>query len=187
MKPDKNILEFTDRKDWRSWLDTNHSDASEAWLVIQKKQSPAPGIFLNEAVEEALCYGWIDSTLNTRDDHSYLLRFSPRKSNSVWSISNIRRVEKLNEQGRMMKAGRLAVEVAKENGEWQAAIDRENPEYVPPELDAALNQDPELLDAYHELPLSTRKQYVYWLQSAKQEETRQKRITKILKLVREKE
>jgi uncharacterized protein YdeI (YjbR/CyaY-like superfamily) len=187
MKPDKNVLAFTDRSDWRSWLDTNYSVASEAWIVIQKKHSPAPGLFLDEAVEEALCYGWIDSTLNPRDDQSFLLRFSPRKPNSVWSMSNIHRAEMLQEEGRMMEAGLAAVQAAKESGEWQAAIDRENLDHVPPDLEAALNQDPEVGDAYRKLPVSKKKQYVYWLQSAKQTETRQKRIAEILRLVRDEE
>lgn len=187
MKSDKNILVLKNRSDWRLWLDANHADASNIWLVIQKKHSPAPGLSLDEAVEEALCYGWIDSTLNTRDDQSYLLRFSPRKPGSVWSIRNILRVDKLKAEGRMMEAGLTAVRVAKEGGEWQAAIDRENPEYIPPDLEKALSQDPEASDAYRKLPDSTRKKYVYWLQSAKQMKTRQKRIGEILKLIRDRE
>ena len=187
MKSDKKILAFKDRSDWRSWLDANHADASDIWLVIQKKHSPAPGLSLDDAVEEALCYGWIDSTLNTKDDQSYLLRFSPRKPGSVWSIRNIHRVEKLKAEGRMTEAGRTAVQVAKEGGEWQAAIDRENPEFIPPDLEEALNQDPDAGNAYRNLPDSIRKRYVYWLQSAKQKKTRQKRIGEIIKLIRERD
>jgi uncharacterized protein YdeI (YjbR/CyaY-like superfamily) len=185
MTSSKQVHTFTDRSGWRSWLDTNSSDASEAWLVIQKKHSPAPGLFLDEAVEEALCYGWIDSTLNTRDENSYLLRFSPRRPGSVWSMRNIRRAETLIEEGRMMGAGVAAVQAAKESGEWQAAIDREDPAYIPPDLEAALNQDPEARDAYRKLPASKKKRYVYWLQSAKQEETRRRRIADILRQVRD--
>jgi uncharacterized protein YdeI (YjbR/CyaY-like superfamily) len=185
MKPDRRFLAFTDRQNWRSWLDTHHLDASEVWVVIQKKSSPDPGLFLDEAVEEALCYGWIDSTLNIRDEQSYLLRFSPRKPNSVWSMKNIHRVKLLNKEGRMMKAGLAAVKAGKDSGEWQAAIDRENPEYVPPDLEVALNQAPELWAAYRDLPDSKKKQYVYWLQSAKQKETRLERTAEILRRLRD--
>jgi uncharacterized protein YdeI (YjbR/CyaY-like superfamily) len=185
MTSENMVLSFTDRTEWRSWLDSNRSDASEVWLLIQKKHSTAPGLFLDEAVEEALCYGWIDSTLNTRDEQSYLLRFSPRKPGSVWSMSNIRRAEILIEEGRMMDAGLAAVQAAKENGEWQAAIDREDPEYVPPDLEAALNRDPDAWDAYRNLPASNKKRYVYWIQSAKQKETRQRRIAEVLKIARD--
>jgi uncharacterized protein YdeI (YjbR/CyaY-like superfamily) len=149
--------------------------------VIQKKSSTGPGIYLDEAVEEALCFGWIDSSLNTIDDQSYLLRFSPRKPNSVWSISNIRRVEMLEKEGLMREAGLAAVKDGINSGEWQAAIDREDPEYIPPELEEALNQYPEAKIAYYNLPSSKKKRYVYWLQSAKKKETCQKRITEILR------
>jgi uncharacterized protein YdeI (YjbR/CyaY-like superfamily) len=185
VKLEKNILNFADRDNWRSWLDNNHGDSTEAWIVIQKKDSPAPGLFLDEAVEEALCYGWIDSTLNTKDDHSYLLRFSPRKPHSVWSISNIRRVRILKKDGRLMPPGLTAIQEGKKSGAWQAAIDRENPDYVPPELAVVFDQDPDLSDAFHALPVSEKKRYVYWLQSAKKKETKQKRITEILGLIRE--
>jgi uncharacterized protein YdeI (YjbR/CyaY-like superfamily) len=185
MRSDKNTFTFTDRKDWRSWLDNNHSDVSEAWIVIQKKHSPVPGLFLDEAVEEALCFGWIDSTLNTRDDQSYFLRFSPRKPNSVWSMSNINRVEMLINEGLMKNAGLAAVQAAKENGEWQAAIDREDPEYVPPDLEVIFKQDPEALEVFRKLPASKKKRHIYWLQSAKQEKTRQKRLLELLRLMRD--
>ena len=184
MISDKSIHNFTSRQDWRNWLNANHADSKEAWLVIQKKDSPGPGIYLDEAVEEALCYGWIDSTLNTIDDLSYLLRFSPRKPNSIWAITNIRKIRQLKEEGRLHPAGLAAVQVGKESGQWQAAIDRENPEYVPPELKAALEQDPEARYAYQALSESQRKRYVYWLQSAKKKETKQKRVSEILRALR---
>jgi uncharacterized protein YdeI (YjbR/CyaY-like superfamily) len=102
-------------------------------------------------------------------------------------MSNIRRVEMLQKEGRMMKAGLAAVQAAKDSGEWQAAIDRENPEYVPPDLEAALNHDPGAWDAYRKLPDSKKKYYVYWLQSAKQKQTKKKRIAEILRLMRDEE
>ena len=185
MNTDRIILEFGDRHTWRAWLDNNHGEADEAWIVIQKKDSPGPGVYLDDAVEEALCYGWIDSTLNPRDDQSYLLRFSPRKPNSVWSISNIRRAGILQEEGRLMPPGLVAIKEGKESGEWQAALDRENPDYIPPELEVVLEQDPDASHAFDHLPVSKKKQYIYWLQSAKKMETKDKRINEILQALRE--
>ncbi len=177
----QDYLTFTNRTHWRSWLKEHHSESAGAWLQIQKKNSPVEGIFLDEAVEEALCFGWIDSTLNPRDEHSYLLRFSPRKASSVWSISNIQRAATLIDEGRMREAGFAAIQAGKESGEWEQAIQREDPDYIPEDLRTALNQDPDAQLAYQALSESKRKRFVYWLQSAKQEQTRQKRVTEILK------
>jgi uncharacterized protein YdeI (YjbR/CyaY-like superfamily) len=179
----RDIHYFKNRKAWRSWLDDHSSDGSEAWLVIQKKHSALPGLSLDDAVEEALCYGWIDGTLNTRDDQTYLLRFSPRRPNSVWSMSNIRRVEKLQRSGSMTEAGYAAVEKAKEGGQWQAAIDRENLDIIPSDLKSALRGTEGATAAYRNLPDSKKKHLIYWLQSAKRKETRQKRIAKIVEMV----
>lgn len=171
-----------DRMAWRSWLESHCLNESEVWLLIRKKHAALPGLSLADAVEEALCFGWIDSTLNTRDDQSYLLRFSPRRPNSVWSMNNIRRVEKLVRKGLMSDAGLAAVQAAKEGGQWQAAIDREDSERIPPDLKAALREIKGAVGAYGKLPISKRKQYAYWLQMAKREGTRQKRIAEIVRL-----
>ncbi len=183
MKNDRNILSFDDRGAWRSWLEDNSSHASEAWIVIQKKCSTMPGLSLDDAVEEALCYGWIDGVLNPRDDQTYVLRFSPRRPDSVWSMSNIRRIRKLERSGSITEAGLDAVRMAKESGQWQAAIDREDVEAMPPDLASALRQREGAIAAYHDLPHSTKKQYLYWLQSAKREITRQKRLSEIVERI----
>lgn len=140
MEETSNPLDFVDRYSWRSWLDEHHAASSQAWLIIQKKYSQAEGLCLDEAVEEALCFGWIDGKLRRLDANSYLLRFSPRKPNSVWSVYNIQRVEKLVDLGLMTEAGLAAVEAGKQSGQWQAALDRENTDEIPPELEAALRQ-----------------------------------------------
>ncbi len=181
--PSSDHLDFKDRSAWRAWLKDHHASDSEAWLVIQKKRSRRAGLSLNEAVEEALCYGWIDGKLLSLDDQRFLLRFSPRKPDSVWSMSNIRRVERLIRAGAMTEAGLVAIEAAKESGQWQAALDREDTEKIPPELEAALREKKGALAAYRGLPDSKKKQYIYWLQSAKREETKSKRIEAIVKQV----
>jgi uncharacterized protein YdeI (YjbR/CyaY-like superfamily) len=176
-------FDFNDRSTWRSWLKENHATVSSVWLVIQRKGSKLDGLSLGEAVEEALCYGWIDGKLKRLDDQRFLLRFTPRKPQSVWSITNIQRVEKLIRVGAMTEAGLVAVEAAKENGQWQNALDREQPDKIPPELETALRLKRGALAAYRELTDTKKKQYLYWLQSAKREETKRKRIKEIVKQV----
>jgi uncharacterized protein YdeI (YjbR/CyaY-like superfamily) len=182
MMSDKPILNVDEHVSWRSWLEEHHAKTSEAWVVVQKKHSTRPGLSLDDAVEEALCFGGIDSTLNTRDDHSYMLRFSPRNPDGVWSMSNIRRVEDLEKRKLMRPPGQAAVRAAKQSGQWQAAIDRENPDFIPLELEAALQQKQGALEGYRRLPHSKRKQLVFWFESAKQEQTKQNRMAEIIRL-----
>lgn len=174
------LLNFENREQWRVWLDKHWAVESEAWVVHHKKQFSSQGLTLEEAVEEALCFGWIDSTLNTLDEKRYVLRYSPRKANSVWSMSNISRVKKLIAEGKMTPAGQQKIEEAKENGQWQAAIRREQVDLIPEELESALLREEGALDAYQALPDSHKKRYIYWLQSAKREDTKQRRIEKIV-------
>jgi uncharacterized protein YdeI (YjbR/CyaY-like superfamily) len=176
-------LDLQDRNAWRAWLEKNQATASEAWLVIQKKGSPHQGVRLDQATEEALCFGWIDSTLNRRDEHSYLLRFSPRRPDSVWSVSNIQRVKELEQAGLMAPAGLAAVRAGQENGQWQAALERERTDVIPEDLEVALRRREGAREAYRGLNDSMKKRYLYWLQSAKREETRQRRIEEIVRQV----
>jgi len=180
-----NPFDFIDRSEWRTWLEAHHDACSEVWLIIQKKGSKLEGLSLNEAVEEALCYGWIDGKLHRMDDQRYYLRFSPRKSNSVWSVRNIQRVEELVGRGEMTEAGLAAVHEGKKSGQWQAAIDRENTEKIPTELESVLRRRKGAIATYRNLPDSKKKLYMYWLQSAKREQTKQKRILEIIRNVTE--
>jgi len=173
-------LEFEHRDHWRNWLEKNHAVEPRAWLVIHRKGYKDLGVVLEEAVEEALCYGWIDGKLKSIDEMRFALRFSPRAENSIWSISNIRRVEKLTAEGRMTRAGLLKVVEARENGEWDAAIRREQVDIIPADLEAELIKIDGALDAYRAIPDSHKKRYIYWLQSAKREPTRRRRILRII-------
>ena len=175
-----NALKYLDRDQWRDWLEGHHQDEDVAWLVIYKQRYRDEGFGLDQADEEALCDGWIDSTLNRLDEKRYLLRFSPRKEDSIWSISNIQRAEQLIREGRMTRAGLARIEQAKENGQWQAALEREQTDIIPEDLETALVSLPGGLDAYRALPHSRKKQLIYWLQSAKKAETRSKRIKSII-------
>lgn len=180
MRTPNHFLQFADRQEWRLWLEKHHQDETQIWLVIYRSKFRDQGLDLEAAVEEALCFGWIDSTLNTFDEKCYLLRFSPRKDNSIWSISNIQRAEELTRAGRMTEAGLLTIEQAKDNGQWQAAIQRERVDLIPDDLESVLRGVPGGLDTYQALPDSRKKQLIFWLQSAKREETRKRRIKSII-------
>ena len=178
-------LEFRNRNQWRRWLEVNHTLESVAWLTIYRKEFQEEGIVLGEAVEEALCFGWIDGKLKRIDEKCFALRFTPRKSNSIWSMSNIRRVEKLISEEKMTGAGLMKVVEAKKNGEWDAAIRREQVDIIPEDLEAELIKIDGALDTYRAIPDSHKKRYIYWLQSAKRESTRSRRIKRIIEQILE--
>jgi len=180
MAESKTLPEFKNREQWRNWLEKNHKIRDEIWVIIYKKKYQNQGLMLDAAVEEALCFGWIDGKLKSIDEKRYKLRFSPRKSNSIWSISNIRRVEKLIAAEKMTKAGEKKIVEAKGNGQWEAAIRREQVDIIPKELERALRKNIGALSAYQALSDSRKKHYIYWLQSAMREETKQRRIQKII-------
>lgn len=171
---------FRDAGHWRSWLENHHGHESEAWLIINKRGYPGSGLKLEEAVEEALCFGWIDSTLRSLDDRRYRLRFSPRRRRSIWSIRNVRRAERLILEGRMTEAGLARITEAKANGEWEAASLREDADAIPPDLEKALSREKGALAAFRAFPASRKKQLLHWLAAAKRPQTQEKRIRAIL-------
>lgn len=129
MQPD--FMDLKSRNAWRVWIKKCHASASEVWLAIQKKGSPANGLsLLDEAVQEALCCGWIDGKLRCHDDDRFLLRLSSRKRGSELSVSNVRWVESLSQQGRMTVAGLPKLRDGKESGQWRAAQPREREDEI---------------------------------------------------------
>lgn len=180
MADPSNPLEFQNRDQWRRWLEANYASASDAWLILYKKNFAAQRLTLNEATEEALCFGWIDSQLKSLDERRYTLRYTPRKAQSVWSLSNIRRVQKLMGAGRMAEAGMRAVAEAQANGQWEAAIRREQVHVIPEELEGALRQTSGALAGYLALPAARRKELIYLLQNAKTEATKERRVQRIV-------
>ena len=180
MSKQVDLLYFRDRASWRRWLEENHEQAREAWLAIRKKSAKVECICLEEAVLEALCFGWIDGRLKTLDDAKYALRFAPRNPESVWSVHNIRRIQQLTADGLMTEAGLKKVRQGQESGQWDAAIRREQVDEIPSDLEMALRKQEGGLDAYRNLPASRKKQLIYWLETAKHPETRQRRIRTIL-------
>jgi uncharacterized protein YdeI (YjbR/CyaY-like superfamily) len=183
MSDSTQYLEFTDRTQWRRWLEMHHAKADEAWLVQYKKAFEESGLGYEPAVEEALCFGWIDGLLRRFDERRYLLRYTPRRPDSIWSMNNIQRVERLIREGRMTEAGLQAIAQAKESGQWQAAIRREQVDIIPPDLEEALDRIEGATAAYHALPDSRKKQFIYWLQTAKRTVTKRRRIDQIVEEV----
>jgi uncharacterized protein YdeI (YjbR/CyaY-like superfamily) len=167
------------RAAWRAWLDRN-AGAREIWLLLAKKHVPGRWLSYEEAIEEALCVGWIDGLVKRFDEDFRAIRFTPRKKDSVWSEPNRRRVRRLVREGRMTEAGLVLVRHAKRSGEWAAARRREDPRRVPPDLSRALAADPAALAFFEELPPSYRKMVLYWIDDAKRPETRARRIADLV-------
>jgi uncharacterized protein YdeI (YjbR/CyaY-like superfamily) len=174
---------FKGRDDWRAWLTENYATVQEMWLVFYKKHVGRPGLAYVEAVEEALCFGWIDGILKRIDGEKHMVRFSPRRKNSIWSELNKKRVRRLIQERRMTEAGLAKMREAKANGQWAKAAQREDTTLIPPELTAALAQHGTARANFEKLAPSYRKQFIYWIGSAKRDETRQKRVAEAIRLL----
>ena len=167
-----------DRATWRAWLEANHGTAGGAWLVTWRARSNRSGLDYEAAVEEALCFGWVDSTGGRVDDERGKLYFAPRKPRSVWAATNKARVERLIADGRMAPAGLAAIERAKANGSWEVLDGVERLE-VPADLAAAFAAHPPAAENFATFPPSARKMHLGWVATALKPETRAARIAKI--------
>jgi len=171
---DAPMVEADDRTTWRAWLEANHDSATGAWLVTWRK-GHGPVLDYGEAVEEALCFGWVDSTGGRVDERRTKLYFAPRKTRSVWSASNKERVTRLIAAGLMRPAGLAAIERAKENGAW-SALDEVEQGIVPADLATALEAHPPAAATFAAFPWSARRAILVWIGDAKRPETRAARV-----------
>jgi uncharacterized protein YdeI (YjbR/CyaY-like superfamily) len=169
------------RAEWRKWLEQNHPSKKSVWLVISRKGSKMPGVSYEEAVEDALCFGWIDSRANRKDTESFYLLFARRNPKSYWSRSNRERAEKLIRQGLMTKAGLDIIELAKKTGTWMALEKIEN-STIPVDLQKMFDQNRKAFENFQKFPLSSMQMILYWIQDAKRPETRQRRIEETVAL-----
>ena len=167
------------RKAWRDWLVKNHAASTGVWLVYAKKHSRLPSLTYNDAVEEALCFGWIDSKINPIDDDFYMQIFTPRKPKSAWSALNKTRVERLLATGLMTPAGLAVVKAAKNSGTWDARKHVEDL-IVPPDLEKAIKANPEASRYWVSYSASRRKGVLYRLAGAKRPETRARYLQDII-------
>lgn len=176
-------LYITNRKEWRKWLKESHKKENEIWLIYSKKHTGKPRIPYDDAVEEALCFGWIDSTVKRVDDETYMQKFSPRKDKSMWSESNKKRVRKMIDRGLMTEAGLQKVNEAKRNGRWKESTPIFDSRSIPSDLHVALSQNRKAREFYNTLAPTYKKQYHWWIVSAKRQETRYKRIKQAITLL----
>jgi uncharacterized protein YdeI (YjbR/CyaY-like superfamily) len=161
--------------EWRQWLLENYASSPGIWFVYYKKGSGKPRVSYDEAVEEALCFGWIDGLARRLDEERAMLLFTPRKPRSVWSKPNKERVAKLITAGRMLEAGMLKIDVAKQNGSWEALTDSDAL-LIPADLTEALQANPIAQQYFTAFSPSTKKVILAWISSAKRPETRTQRI-----------
>lgn len=178
-----NELYVADRDDWREWLRKNHAIKKEIWLIYYKKHTGKPSILYDDSVEEALCFGWVDSIIKRIDDEKFARKFTPRKAKSRWSEANKKRARKMMKEGKMTEAGLTRVWEAKESGEWFKTTPARKEVVIPPYLKAALTKNKKALENFNNLTKSCKRQYVGWITSAKREETRKRRLAEAIRLL----
>lgn len=170
-----------DRNAWRKWLEKNQDRKSFVWLIMYHKSSNTPSVYYEEAVEEALCFGWIDSKPNKRDHESRYQYFAKRKPVSNWSKLNKTRIKNLISLGKMHPAGAAAISISKKNGSW-TSLDEVEKMVVPADLEKLLKKNKTALKNFEAFPPSARKAIFLWISSAKREETRLKRVKETVAL-----
>lgn len=169
-------LHFENGEDWRNWLAKNHDTEEVVWLIFFKKETKRKSVPYEDSVEEALCFGWIDSIIKKIDDEKYARKFTRRKDGSNWSEINKKRAEKMIKARRMMPIGLAKIKKAKASGAWNES--REMPDFskLPDELTHALKQNKKAKEYFDTLAPSYRRMYIGWIASAKRSETRERRI-----------
>jgi uncharacterized protein YdeI (YjbR/CyaY-like superfamily) len=176
-------LPFESAAAWEEWLAREHGAQNGVWVKIAKKATGIPTVTHAEALDIALCYGWIDGQRKSFDDQWFLQRFTPRRPRSNWSKVNRAKVDKLVAEGRMQPAGLREVERAKADGRWDAAYDPPSAATVPPDLQQALDADPAAADTFAKLNSQNRFAILYRVQDAKRPETRARRIEKFVAML----
>ncbi|HSY60326.1 MAG TPA: YdeI/OmpD-associated family protein [Cytophaga sp.] len=167
------------KKAWRQWLEENHASKKTIWLICYKKSANKDTIIWGDAVDEALCFGWIDSTVRPIDDEKYMRSFMKRKPNGTWSKINKEKIELLIASGKMTNAGLECIEKAKQNGSWEI-LDEVEELIIPKELEEAFKTKPGSKDFFISLSRSVRKAMLHRIALAKRPETKQKRIVEII-------
>jgi uncharacterized protein YdeI (YjbR/CyaY-like superfamily) len=179
-KDGKPILQLASPEEWEAWLDAEHASSDGVWLKFAKKGSGVTTVVYAEALDVALCYGWIDSQVMTFDERFYLQRFTPRRSRSKWSKINVEKIEALTKAGRMKPAGLQQVELAKADGRWDASYPSPANMTEPADLEKALKASPKAAEFYATLNKSNRYAVIYQLEDAKKPETRERRLAKFI-------
>lgn len=176
-------LYVTNRDEWRVWLEKNLDTTKGIWLIFYKKHTNKPSIPYDDAVEEALCFGWIDSIIKRIDDEKFARKFTPRKDKSKWSELNKKRVRKMIKEGKMTEAGLAKIRETKKSGEWFKTASPKRGLVIPQCIEKALTKNERALSNFNKLSNSYRKQYIGWITSAKREETRKRRLAEVIRLL----
>jgi len=171
------------RAEWREWLANNHRKESGIWLVFYKKHTGRPSLEYNAAVEEALCFGWIDSIIKRLDEDRYVRKFTPRKANSRWSELNKKRVKELISKGLMTKFGLKKISLSKESGLWEKHDRPQIPFEIPKELKKALLKNRKANEFFSVLAPTYQKQFIGWIAVAKRQETKDRRVKESITLL----
>jgi uncharacterized protein YdeI (YjbR/CyaY-like superfamily) len=182
VKSELPVLSFETADDFNKWLEKNHQ-GSGIWLRIFKKKSGVKSINYAIALDEALCFGWIDGQLKTYDEQSFIQRFTPRRKKSIWSKRNIEHVKRLEKEGRMKPAGKKEAEAANSDGRWEAAYDSPSNMGAPQDLLDALSKDSKMEKFFNSLSKTNQYAINWRLQTAKKPETREKRMKLILEML----
>ncbi len=183
IKTDLQIQFFETSDAWMKWLEKNHSDSPGVWLRFYKKNSGVSSVNYDLALDEALCFGWIDGQLKSFDEQSYLQRFTPRRVRSVWSKRNIENVMRLEKEGRMRPSGISEAEAAKADGRWNISYDSPSGMTIPDDLMEALSKDSKSAEFFNNLSRANKYAITWRLQTAKKPETREKRMKAILEML----
>lgn len=179
-----NTFHAKTRKEWRKWLEKNHQTEKSVWLIIYHKDSDIKSIYYDESVEEAICFGWIDSIAHKRDDQSKYQFFAQRKPKSNWSKANRNRAEQMISLGLMTPGGQRLIDLAKTTGNWEALVDVQN-SVIPNDLQKQLDKNKTALKNFLAFPPSSKRIILEWILNAKKEETRQKRIEETVRLAKD--
>jgi uncharacterized protein YdeI (YjbR/CyaY-like superfamily) len=179
-------LHFANRNDWRQWLRENHDTKKEVWLIYYKTNTGKVTISYEDSVEEALCFGWVDSIIKKIDDRKFARKFTPRTSKSTWSETNKKRAEKMIREGKMTEIGLTRIREAKDSGEWfkkpVSALYKKKL-LIPSYLRDALAANKKALDNFSKMAESYQRNLVGWIESGKKEATRRKRLTEAITLL----
>lgn len=183
-KAEQPVLFFAKPADFEAWIDEHGEKADGIWLKFAKKGSGIRSVVYPEALETALCHGWIDGQVKRLDEDHYLQRFTPRRARSKWSKRNRKMAERLIAEGRMRPAGLAEVERAQRDGRWEEAYDSPSTATVPADFQAALDAEPAAAEFFSGLGSTKRYPFLYRIQDAKRPETRAKRIAEYVELLR---
>lgn len=177
-------LVVADAAKWRTWLSSHHTDSEGVWLVLAKKGTTRPtALTYDKALDEAICFGWIDGQLGRRDDTTFRRRFTPRQARSAWSQRNVAIAERLRAAGRMHRSGEKEIAKAKKDGRWATAYAGQAKADAPADLAAALKADPRALAMFQTLTSANRYAILYRIENAKKQETRARRIDQFVEML----